>query len=190
MLLEALRALAAVARPLEDAAAKLVENQVLMQNRKTSFMEKVKQWLAQLSSKQEENAVYELEYFDSITSSTKREKIQFETFITEAQKRVRVLNGLGMKASPLYTRMEKSGEEALLSFLERQTGELSLVYRRLQGLDDFFKSEAPPEQRKGLKGIKIELTCIKNAMGRATQKKHEYIARKEEQEQMKKLGIG
>jgi hypothetical protein len=190
MLLEALQAMSSVARPLEEGVTKLVENQALIQNRKTSFMEKVKHWLSQFSGRQEESAVYELEYFDSATGATKREKVQFDAFIVDAQKRVRVFNGLGVKGGPLYTRMEKSGEEAIFSFLERQMSDLSLVYRRLQGLDVFFKSETPREQRGSVKGIKIELTGIKNGMARATRMKHEYIARKEEQEQMKRLGIG
>jgi hypothetical protein len=67
--------------------------------------------------------------------------------------------------------------------------DLVLVYRRLQGLDTFFKNAVEREQKAELKGIKIELTSINNSMVRANQKKHEYIARKDEFEQMKRLGI-
>ncbi|MDR1932476.1 MAG: hypothetical protein LBQ57_06610 [Spirochaetales bacterium] len=190
MLLDSIRTMASAARYLEDAVRKLVENNTLMQNKKaTGFMEKFKQWFSQLSSKPEADASYELEYFDSATSTTKREKIQFESFITDVQKHVRVFNGLTVRGGVMYNRMEKADENTLFSFLEKQTGELSLMYRRLQGLDTFFKNEIPREQKEDLRGIKIELTAIKNSMARATQKKHEYIARKEESEQMKKLGI-
>jgi hypothetical protein len=40
-----------------------------------------------------------------------------------------------------------------------------------------------------IKGIKIEIGALKNAVVKANQKKYEYIAQKEEQEQLKKLGI-
>jgi hypothetical protein len=189
MLLDAIRILAAAARPLEEAAAKLVENTLLMQAKKTGFMEKVRQWFSQISSKQEENAAYEIDYFDSASSTTKYEKIPFEAFIADVQKRSRTFNGVNLRGGPVYSRMEKSDEDTLFSFLEKQIGETAIIYRRLQGLDNFFKAKIPPEQRVGLRGIKIELTGVNNAMARATQKKHEYIARKDEDEQMKKLGI-
>ena len=189
ILLDAIRTMASVARPLEEAATKLVENNTLLQNKELGFMEKVKLWISQLSNKKEELVTYELEYFDSVTSATKHERIQFDAFITDVQKRVRVFNGLAIKGGALYARMEKSDEQTLYSFLEKQMSDLVLIYRRLQGLDVFFKSETSREQRTSLKGIKIELTGINNGMARAVQKKHEYLARKEESEQMKKLGL-
>ena len=190
MLLEAIRALSVVARPLEDAAAKLVDNNILMQAKKTGFMEKVMQWLSQLSNKQEEAAVYEVDYFDSASGTTKHEKIPFEAFIADVQKRVRTFNGVSLRGGPVYNRMEKADEDTLFSFLEKQISETTVTHRRLQGLDEFFKVKIPPEQRSALKGIKIELTGVNNAVIRASQKKHEYIARKEESEQIKRLGIG
>jgi hypothetical protein len=40
-----------------------------------------------------------------------------------------------------------------------------------------------------VKGIKPELATIKNAIVRANQDRYEYSAQKEEEEQMKRLGI-
>ncbi|MDR1317498.1 MAG: hypothetical protein LBK13_11570 [Spirochaetales bacterium] len=189
MILDALKPLCPAARYLEETLRKLVENNTVLQNRKMSLMEKFKNWIIRLSDKQKETCIYELEYFDLVSSSTKREKINFESFIADVQKRVRMLNGISIKGGPMYKRMEKAGEETLFSFLEKQISDLNLIYRRLQSLDTFFKNEVPREQRANIKGIKIELTAIKNSMAQAVQRKHEYIARKEEHEQMKKLGI-
>jgi hypothetical protein len=189
MILDSLRPLCPAARYLEDAVRKLVENNTLLQNRKMSLMEKFRKWIIHLSDKQKEACVYELEYFDSVSSSTKHEKIEFESFITDVQKRVRMLNGISVRGGPMYKRMEKAGEETLFPFLEKQISDLNIIYRRLQGLDTFFKTEIPREQRTNIKGVKIELTAVKNSMAQALQKKHEYIARKEEHDQMKKLGI-
>ncbi|MCL1818341.1 MAG: hypothetical protein FWG35_05365 [Spirochaetaceae bacterium] len=190
MLMDAIRILAAGAGPLEESAAKLVENNILMQNKKTGFMEKLKQWISQMSNKQDEGAIYEIDYFDNVSSTTKHERILFDVFIADVQKRARTFNGINVRGSAVTSRMEKSDEDTLYSFLEKQISDLAIIYRRLQGLDNFFKAEIPREQRGGLKGIKIELTGINNAMARATQKKHEYIARKDEHDQMRKLGIG
>jgi hypothetical protein len=189
MLRDAIKTMATASRPLEDAARKLVENNTLMQIKKSGFVEKFKQWLAQIANKQEEDKQYEVEYFDNATSSTKREKILFEAFITDIQKRARIFNGIIIKGGTLYNRMEKADEETLYAFLDKQMGDLALAYRRLQGLDTFFKNAVGQEQKANLRGIKIELTAINNSLVRANQKKHEYIARKDESEQMKRLGI-
>jgi hypothetical protein len=189
MILDAISALAPAARYLEDAARKLVENNTVLQNRKQGFLEKFKNWIIQLSNKQKESSVYEIEYFDVGNPAAKHEKVQFDSFITEVQKRVRTLNGVSIKDGPMYKRMEKAGEETLFTFLEKQIGDLNIIYRRLQGLDTFFKGEVSREQRTNIKGIKIELTAIKNSIAQALHRKREYVARKEEHEQMKKLGI-
>jgi hypothetical protein len=190
MVFDSVRVLAPAGRYLEDAARKLVENNTVLQNRKLGLLERFKNWISQLSNKQgEPAAAYEIEYFDAGTSAAKHETIQFDAFITEVQKRARTFNGVSVKGGPMYRRMEKAGEETLFTFLEKQIGDLNIIYRRLQGLDTFFKSEVPREQRATIKGIKIELAAIKNSMAQAVQKKREYVARKEEHEQMKKLGI-
>jgi hypothetical protein len=188
MLLDSIKAMALASRYLDDAARKLVENNTLLLNRKLSFMEKFKNWITQLSNKPDEGAVYDLEYFDTAASTTRHEIVRFDSFIMEVQKRTRTFNGIATKG-PMYSRMEKAGEETLFPFLEKQMSDLHIIYRRLQSMDNFFKSEVPREQRINIKGIKIELTAIKNSIDKATRKKHEYVARKEEYEQMKKLGI-
>ncbi len=59
----------------------------------------------------------------------------------------------------------------------------------MTSLDTYFKSETTREQRARLRGITIELTGIKNAIVKTNQKKHEYVAKHEEIDQLKKLGI-
>jgi hypothetical protein len=45
------------------------------------------------------------------------------------------------------------------------------------------------EDRDKIRGIKPELGTIKNAILRANSKRHEYSAQKEEEEQLKRLGV-
>jgi hypothetical protein len=40
-----------------------------------------------------------------------------------------------------------------------------------------------------IRGIKLEITAIKNSVVKANQKRHEYVSQKEEIEQLKKLGV-
>ena len=60
----------------------------------------------------------------------------------------------------------------------------------MTALDEFFLDALnDPEVRNKARSIKTELTTIRNGIIKANQKKHEYIAQKEEEEQMKRLGI-
>lgn len=189
MLLDAIRTVAAAYRYLDDSAQKLTDNSLLAQSRKLGIFTLIKKWLVRHSSKKDESPTYEVEYFDITTSSKKRENIHFESFIEDVRKHARVYSGISSKASNLYRKMERAEEDRLFAFLIRQMEEINLIFRRLQALDTFFKDETDHGQRANLRGIKIELTAIKNNIVRANQKKHEYVGRKEEAEQLKKLGV-
>ena len=93
------------------------------------------------------------------------------------------------KASQIFRRIEQSTEERIFEFLNRYLIELQLVHRRMSGLITYFKSEMSKDKRSKIRGIKLELNSIKNSIVKANQKKHEYVAIKEEEEQMKRLGL-
>jgi len=47
----------------------------------------------------------------------------------------------------------------------------------------------PQAERGKVKVVKIELAALKNCLIKVNKKKHEYVSLKEEDEQMKKMGI-
>jgi hypothetical protein len=59
----------------------------------------------------------------------------------------------------------------------------------LSALDEFFKSKVAAENRERIKGIKPELSALKNSYVKANQLRYEYSAQKEEEEQLKRLGV-
>ena len=56
-------------------------------------------------------------------------------------------------------------------------------------LDEYFKNKANAVDRTKIKGISMELTAVKNVLVKVNQHRAEYVSYKEEQEQMRKLGI-
>jgi hypothetical protein len=74
-------------------------------------------------------------------------------------------------------------------FLERNIKDLQSIQKTLSALDEFFKAEVKKEDREKIRGIKPELATLKNAVLRANSKRHEYTAQKEEEEQLKRLGV-
>ena len=59
----------------------------------------------------------------------------------------------------------------------------------LTALDEYFKSAPSIENRPRIKGLKMELTSLKNCIAKTNQRKAEYTALIEEEEQLKKLLI-
>ena len=86
-------------------------------------------------------------------------------------------------------KLEAMQEEQLVGFLERNIKELQTLHKVLSALDEFFKAEVDKDDRDKVKGIKPELSTVKNALVKANAKRHEYNAQKEEEEQLRRLGV-
>lgn len=189
MLLEAVRALSASGIQLDTIIRKISDNNTLLKAQKMSFMDRLRAWLLKALQGEDQSQLYELEYFDAATSTTKTEKLDFVKFLAEVTQKARLLAALGTRGGTVYRKLEAADEEQVYRFLTRNYEEMQLIFRRLTSLDTFFKSEATRIDKQHLHGIKLELNSVKNGLMKANQKRHEYIARREEAEQMKKLGI-
>ena len=189
ILLEAIRTLGGSAGHIEQAMRKLSENSYILSQRKMSFREKFRRWLYNISRKGEKHAVYEIEFLDIATSATKTEKLDFTLFKDRTMKKVRVLQSVFNRMSSTYRQLETASEDRLYDFLQGLGADVQEILRVLPALDTYFKSEASREERVNIKGIKIEITAIKNSLVKSNQKKYEFVSRKEEEEQLKRLGI-
>ena len=96
---------------------------------------------------------------------------------------------LSNKLGVTYRKLETTPEESVLNFITKSLEELSIINHKLDPINTYFKSEAAREQRNDLKGVKTEFASIKNIMVKTNKKRHDYISRMEEIEQMKKLGV-
>lgn len=189
-LLDGARVLIGVGFQLEDAVRKLEENQALLESMDRSFITKVKRALREMLGKKGEHVVHEVEYLDPVTSERKNESIDFTAFCRDAAKRAQSLAAMVSKSSAAFKRMEGSSEDVIYKFLSKSIEELQGFHRKLSALDEFFQGAIEDPEFKGrVRSVKIELGALKNAIIKSNQKRHEYIAQKEELEQMKRLGI-
>jgi len=189
ILLDGLRILSTASLHLEEAVRKLNENNQILSMRKISLGERLRRWLRRLVLGEEEKQIFEVEYIDDNTGVTRTEKIDYDLFTGEVLRRAKILANLSSKMTTAYSRLEASQEDQIYRFLDTNLEDIKIFLRQLPALDTFFRSEIPKEQRSRARGIKLEVNAIKNAYIKANQKKHEYVARKEEIEQLKKLGI-
>jgi hypothetical protein len=164
------------------------ENHTLLENKKQSFWQKVKKAMSQMLNKEPEPVIYEVEYIDPARGVPVREKVNFVSFRNDLDRKIRTLSTISVRGAGL-TKLEGMQEEQIISFLEKNIREVQSLHKILVALDEFFKVGTSHEDREKVKGIKPELATIKNAIIRANSKRHEYSAQKEEEDQLKRLGV-
>ncbi len=189
LLLESLKILSTGGQVLNDALKKIQENSHLLQNRKLSFGEKFRSWLMNLSGNKKNKIFFDIEYFNEKTSSTKRMRINPDSFLEQGFRETRILSALGNKMSTTFLKLENSPEEDITHFLDTHISLTREIAEKLDPLNVYFKSELPQSERAAVKGVKLELSSIKSSLRKAHKKYLEYIAQVEEYEQLRKLGI-
>lgn len=188
-LLEAVRSLSGISRNLEKCIEKLEDNNRLIQNRRLTLMQRIRRWAMKALGRSENKDTVEVRFVDVTTKATHTEKIDLNEFFEAARGKSRLFVNALSRTSTLTKKIETATDDQLLSFFGRNIAELRLLHRRLDSLDDYYKNAATGTESTQIRGIKIELTAIKNDIIRANQRHHEFVSRREEIEQLKRLGV-
>ncbi|MDR2661531.1 MAG: hypothetical protein LBC31_00880 [Treponema sp.] len=186
ILLEGLQVIGNSSNILTEIAAKIDENEDILSNRRKRFFQKLLDLIRQILGKKPEPVIYEIQYIDPTRSTPVRDRLNYHNFRAEMDKKNRFLVNLANRGN---TKLENMPEEQLMQFLDRNIRDVQSMHKILVALDEFFKASATKEERDKIKGIKPELATLKNSIVRSNQLRHEYSAQKEEEEQMKRLGI-
>ena len=189
LLIDAIRTLAGVSRPMEESARVLGDNALVLESRKLSFGEMLKQIWARMRGGDEDQRVYTLEFVDPTTNSRKVEDLNFDEFVTGLNRRAKIYNGILARTGPAWTKLQNSDEDRLLQFVTKDTHEVMTIAQRLEALETYFKTEVPREQRSQLRSISTQLSSINETVIRSRKKTRQYVAKVEEREQLRKLGI-
>jgi hypothetical protein len=189
LIVEGLRSLSSASFALEEAVAKLQENSNLLASFDQGFAAKLKRMFRKIFSPEEKDLVYQIEFMDPVLGTRSTEELDFRAFIDDAGKKARFLASFAQRGGASARRLESMDEEQAYKFLQRNIGELQRMLRIFAALDEFFKSETPGEAKTRVKLVRTECTTVKGAVIKANQKKHDYVAQREEREQMKRLGI-
>ncbi|MDR0585391.1 MAG: hypothetical protein LBG57_13745 [Treponema sp.] len=188
ILLEGIQVIGGSANALTEIAGKIDENEAVLASRKKTFWEKVRNIIRQMMNSQPEEVIYEVQYMDITKGAPVKEKINYRQFRSDMDKKIRFFSSLGGQG-PAFSKLSAMSEEQIISYLERSIRDLQSLHRTLGALDEFFKGNAAKEDREKIKGIKPELATIKNSIVRSNQLRHEYSAQKEEEKQLKRLGV-
>ena len=188
-LLEAIRLLLPAGGHLQDMLRKISANLELLDTRRQGLGGKLRSWLKKAFQSRVEKAVIQIRYFDSRTSISHTESIELQKFTDGVRRKIALYDSLSQSDSVSFVRLSESTEQQIDGFLKKNIGELQLLYRRTYGLSEYFRQEASAEQRDQLKGIRIELSGLKNSIVRANRRRYEYVSRKEEESRLEQMGV-
>jgi len=187
ILLDGIVIIGGAATQLTEISQKLNDNQAVMESRKKSFFEAIKELIRQITNAEPEEVIYTVEILDNTKGTTVKEKVNFHRLMDEIDKKIRILSSF--VRGPAYNKLAAMTEEQITSYLEKNINDVQSYHRILGALDEFFKGNVQQEDRSKIKGIKPELSALKNTYIKANQSKYEYSAQKESEEQMKRLGV-
>lgn len=189
MLLIALRVFGAMPGQILQAKEKIQENHDLLESEHNSFWDKLKKAMRKAFNIDEKPVFYTITITDQSTDTRHHEKLNYYQFTGDLEVRARRYASVGVKKTPAYEKLAQQSEQAILEYINQQIADCNKMLKILNGLDEFFKTAPQPQNRTKVKGLKMEITALKNSIVKANQHRSEYSAYVEEAAQLKKLGI-
>jgi hypothetical protein len=181
VLLEALRILCRPHEELVTAVESLVETERLLQAKESGLGSALRRLFGRAPRDRADAHIYKIQYMEPAIAVNKTESVNFPQFADEARKKATLLAAIATGGGPAYRKLESTPESQLVPFLEKQLNELLLIHRRLTSFNTFFQARAA-QMGKTVRGIKLELLALRNALVKANQRRHEYGAREEKNE--------
>ncbi|MDR0409535.1 MAG: hypothetical protein LBH18_03970 [Spirochaetaceae bacterium] len=188
-LLSGLNILSSAVSNLSEIYEKIKKNHDLLEDQKNNLWEFLKKIVAQIINSDMGQAVYEVESINPKNGKTVREKLNFSGFCTMLEKRMAILSSFSQTGAAAK-KLADMEEDSLAELLRRNIKEVQNIHKLLDSLDNYFKKMTEKSTRARLKGIKPELSALKNAITKASEKLQDYTIGKEEEEQFKKLENG
>lgn len=189
LLMEAIRLLSGAGKPIERAFAKLNESSNIVEEYRKKLDSAFRRWLFRFLNRTKEARTYEIDLVDPATAVVKSKTINFDQLIKNGVQTGRLIASYGSKMSAGYARLDTMDEESLYALLERNIIEVQKYVQLLPAIHTYFQDEMDANKRGKLRGVKLEVNAIRNAIVKSNQRRHEYVSRKEEEEQLKKLGM-
>lgn len=189
LIMGALLVLGSTPPQIVNISQKIQENHDLLESEHNSFMDKIKRAIRKAFNIEEKPLFYNVPIIDQTTGTKRIEKINYQAFINDMTTKARRYSSIGQTNSPGFKKISSMPEDKIAEFVASQISECNHLIVLLNALDEFFKNTASPMNKSKVKGLKIDITTLKNSIVKANQQRVEYTSYIEEEAQMKKLGI-
>ena len=189
LIMMAIRSIGSLAEQYNSVLEKFVSNHDVLLAANNNFKQKLLRLIRNVLGLSEPPVEYMVSITDHGSNQQRKELVNYKEFMGGLNKRTKYYSSITAKNSANYQRIDSQKDDLIFGFVNKQLTENGRLQVLLTALDDYFKASAPPGFRTKIKGIKMELTTLKNLLVKINQQKVEYAAYVEEAEQMKKLGI-
>jgi len=188
VLITGLRILGTTGNHFDNCLTKITFNQDVLYKAQTTVFTKFIEALRKAFNMEEKKHEVALLIKDPISNLQKKEIIIMEDFTESLAKIIRIFKAFSSGTSDIQQRLTGMSNEQLLELVNKYIVICNGYLKTLTGLDDYYKA-ADLTLRSKMKGIKIELTTIRNAVIKANQCRAEYNASVEEYSNMRELGL-
>ena len=187
-LLLALQALGFTGAHFAKALEKIRENKSISDKANQTFFKKLIKFLRQAFNIAEPPCEIPIIIQDSVTQGRKKYMLSWTEFESQVVSKSMFFSSLATQSESMKKKLRNAKDEDLLDILNKNLSEANNLVGQFAGLDEYFKKEKP-EIRSKIQGIKIELTTIRNYIIKSNQRRAEYLAFREEAQQMQDLGM-
>jgi hypothetical protein len=167
--------------------AKLENNfTILSEPQGSGFMK----WLhKRLSSSKKQAKIFDIEYLDDNSGIKKIEKLDITATMKKYQALFSALNTEKVKADFAANDTLEKKEKYLISFVDEYNKRLKAFIQQVDGIDKYIKNAVKKQKISSsqIKGSLVEINTIKNVIIKSKQQYHEYMAEREEYNQLKSL---
>ena len=187
-LLLSLQALGFTGSHFAKALEKTRENKSISDEANRTFFKKLVRFLRQAFNIAEPPCEIPIIIQDSVTQGRKKYTLLWADFENRVVSKSMFFASLCSQSESMKKKIRNAKDEDLLDLLNKNLSEANDLVSQFAGLDDYFKKEKP-EIRSKIQGIEIELTTIRNYIIKSNQRRAEYLAFREEAQQMQDLGM-
>ena len=189
ILMDAVRSLGGVVPQLESVISKFEDNSEVLESEKNSFWDKLIEAIQKAFNLEKKPLIYKVAVPEAVTQTKHYEHINFNEYIAGLEKRCKYYSSFTTRKTPGYEKIEAMSSDKVVEFITKQLSECQRLITTLTAFDDFFKETVTPLDRSRIKGVKMEISSLKNTIIKTNQRKAEYSSLIEEQRQMQKLGL-
>lgn len=175
LITDTVRSLTVSAPILFDIADKLAANREVIEAAKKTLFDKIKQALRRSFNMKEPPVIYRLTIEDKEKGARRARDVDINAFIAGVQKKAALLTALANPNSAEFQKLGKAEEQAILNFANKQITECREMLTLLIASDEYFKNNAPRASRSKIKGLKIDLVTVNNAIVKANKRRAEYL---------------
>ena len=188
LLISSLDSMGAFAPVYQALLNKISDNFALLHDVPGSFLSSIVSALKKAFNVTPKDSEYTISITDPVSKTKTTQKIKRNEFLFDLKKKQRIYTDIATKSGE-YSKILAASDQAILGYVGKQINENQKIFTIMLSLDEYFKKAVPSANKAQIKGLRIDLESLKNAIISVNKKKGEYQSLVEEVEQMKKLGI-